>query len=50
MLKSSEHEKLWCYENESLNFKDCSEVRSADTPISFYYGVLKIVGSDIIAL
>ena len=35
MLKSSEHEKLRRYLNyRSLNFKDCSEVRSADPPIS----------------
>ena len=36
MLKSSEHEKLWRYSyNKFPNFYDCSEVRSADPPISF---------------
>ena len=38
MLKSSEHEKLERYSNyKSSNFKDCSEVRSAVPPISFYF-------------
>ena len=32
MLKSTEYKKLLFYSNyESPNFKDCSEVRSADT-------------------
>ena len=33
MLKSFEHEKLWRNSTyESTNFKNCSEVRSADPP------------------
>ena len=42
MLKYSEHEKLWHFSNYgSPNLKDCSEVRSADPLISFYYYVLR---------
>ena len=38
MLKSSEQEKLLRYANHvTHNFKDCSEVRSADPLILFYY-------------
>ena len=39
MLKSSEHEKLKSYYKyyKSPNLKKCSEVRSADPPILFYW-------------
>ena len=41
MIKSSEHEKLGRFSNyESPNFIDCSEVRSADPTILFYYQIL----------
>ena len=51
MLKSSEHEKLWHYSYyESPNFKDCSEVRSSDPPILFYYKILKIGGPGVMPL
>ena len=43
MLKSSEYEKLRRYSNyKSPIFLDCSEVRSAVPPISFYYKILRI--------
>ena len=43
MLKSSEHEKSWHYSNyKSPNFLDCSEVRTANPSISFYYKILRI--------
>ena len=35
MLKSLEHEKLWCYQVIDLQFY-CSKVRSADPPILFW--------------
>ena len=51
MLKSSEHEKLWHYSYyESQIFKDCSEVRSADPPILFYYKILRIGGPRVMPL
>ena len=38
MLKFSERKKFWRYSNyKSPNFKDCSEVRSADPLILYYY-------------
>ena len=38
MLESPEQKKLCRYSNYGyLNFKDCSKVRSADPPISFYF-------------
>ena len=47
MLKSSEHKKICRYLNyKSPNFYDCSEVRSAHPPISFYYNVLRIGGTE----
>ena len=46
MLKSSENVKLWRYSNyESPNFKDYSDVISADPPISVCYQILRIGGS-----
>ena len=51
MLESSNNEKLWDYSNyKSPNFKDCSEVRSADPPILFYYLILRIRVSDIFCM
>ena len=45
MLKPSEHEKFSHYSNhDSPYLKDCSEVRSADPQILFYYSILRIGG------
>ena len=48
MLKSSEHEILGRSSNyKSPIFKDCSEVRSADPQMSFYYKILRIGGPEL---
>ena len=48
MLKSSEYVKLRRYSNyKSPNFLDCLGVRSADPPISFYNGIVRIGDPDI---
>ena len=45
MLKSLEHKKLLHYSYYGApNFKDYSEVWSADPPISYYYFFLRLGG------
>ena len=42
MLKSSEHKKLIRYSNDKYpNLKGCSNFRSVNPPISFYYQILR---------